>query len=78
MMMAFITIKKIPRVTMVIGMVRIIKIGLRKIFKKAREIATYSADKGSSTCTPGRIYAQKMMAAVVRMRFIMKPIFVYV
>ncbi len=57
-------IKNIPSVKMVIGMVRIIIIGLTIAFKKANVAAKIMAVIGPSKCTPGSIFAATNMAKV--------------
>lgn len=50
---AFITKRKKPRVKKVIGIVKIVKIGLTTVFKKAKTTATNKAVIKSLTSTPG-------------------------
>lgn len=52
-MPALITKRKKPSVKNVIGIVKIVKIGLTTVFKKANTTATKSALIKSVTCTPG-------------------------
>ena len=54
MMQALITNRKRPKVTMVIGMVRIIKIGFKIAFSNAKTIATMIAAANPLTATPGK------------------------
>ncbi len=64
MIKALIKIKKIPKVKMVIGMVRIIITGFTIAFKKARVAAKIIAVIGPSKCTPGSMFAVTKMARV--------------
>jgi len=53
MMIALITNKKRPNVIIVMGMVKITKIGFMILFNIANTRATKMADKKLSMCTPG-------------------------
>lgn len=64
MINAFIKIRNNPKVTMVIGMVNNIIIGLTMAFKKAKVAAKIIAAIGPSKCTPGRIFAVTKIANV--------------
>lgn len=57
MMMAFITSKKNPSVKKVMGIVKIVKIGLTNAFKKAKTTATKMADRNPLTSIPGSNFA---------------------
>ena len=48
------TNKNKPKVTIVIGMVRMIKIGFKTAFSNARTIATIIAAANPLTATPGK------------------------
>lgn len=62
MMKALIANKKSPKVKTVIGKVRSVSKGFTMVFKNAKTIATKTADKKSSTLTPGNILATKNTA----------------
>ena len=64
MIKALMKIKKIPKVKIVIGIVRIIITGLTIAFKKASVAAKMMAVIGPSKCTPGSIFAVTKMASV--------------
>jgi response regulator of citrate/malate metabolism len=70
MIMAFIISKNKPSVTMVIGKVRMIRIGLRITFKTAKTTATIIASIiGSSRVTPGRKLAMIITDRALRSNF---------
>ena len=56
-MIAFRIKRKNPRVKIVIGIVKIVKIGLTILFRKAKTTATRRALIKSLTSTPGSIHA---------------------
>ena len=74
MMQALITKRKSPKVTMVIGMVRTIKIGFKIALSNAKTIATIIAAANPLTATPGKKCARSnTIPAVIKslkMRFI--------
>lgn len=51
---AFITNKNNPKVTIVAGMVKKIKIGFKNVFNKAKTTATINAVEKLSTAIPGK------------------------
>jgi len=67
MMSIFITSRKRPKVSTVMGMVNSIKIGFIKLFNKPSTAATIMAVTVPLICTPGNIKtAIKMATAVIR------------
>jgi hypothetical protein len=62
--MAFIIKVKRPRLRILIGSVKIIKIGRKKAFKMPRIAAANKAVKKPFTCIPSITYEANMMAAV--------------
>lgn len=65
MIKAFMTSKNNPKVTIVIGKVRITRIGFNMAFKSARTIATIIAPVKPATSTPGRNFAKMTTATAV-------------
>lgn len=59
-----ITHKKRPKVTMVIGIVKKIRIGSIKIFKRVNTIAAGRAETNLSISAPGKIFAVTQMDAI--------------
>lgn len=74
MIIAFIKRRKIPKVIMVIGNVKIIKIGLTISRNKAKTMATISAEPYPATWMPGSISASTNTATPVRSSFKMSLI----
>jgi len=66
-MIPFITSRKSPKVIIVTGNVRIIRIGLTIELRRARTMATTNAVYTDETTTPGRIYPTTMMDMVLIM-----------
>lgn len=74
--LALITSKKSPKVTMVIGKVNIMKTGLTMAFKRPRTAATRIAVVKLATLTPGKKLAKTRTAMAVsrilKIKFIIK------
>ncbi len=68
--MALIINKNNPKVTIVMGKVKMTSIGLTSNRNKAMTIATIIAEPYPSTCTPGRIFAKTTTARAVRSNLI--------
>ena len=64
MIKALIKIRNSPNVNIVIGIVKIIIMGLTIAFKKASVAAKIIAVSGPSKCTPGKIFAVTKIARV--------------
>lgn len=78
MMQALMTNKKSPKVSMVIGSVRITMIGLTMKLSKLNAIATIMAVTYPSTDTWGRIYDKTTTATALRSNLMMKFIEVFI
>lgn len=65
---AFITKVKSQKVRILIGKVKIINIGLTKVFRTPRTTATIIAVTKFSTLTPGKIYEVAKTAKLFRRR----------
>ncbi len=66
MMNAFIKRRKIPKVTIVMGKVRITKIGFTISLRRAITMATTTAEPYPATFTPGKISAKTITAIAVK------------
>lgn len=72
--MALIKNKNNPKVTIVIGMVKNINKGLKKIFNRAKTTATTMALQKLRICTPGVIHTVRITIAAVTINFMRKGI----
>lgn len=74
--LALMTNKKSPKVTMVIGNVNIMKTGLTMAFKRPKTAATIIAVVKLATLTPGKKYAKTRTAMaeskILKTKFIIK------
>jgi hypothetical protein len=66
-MIPFITIRKSPKVKIVTGKVRMIRIGLTIVLRRARTTATTNAVYTDETTIPGRIYPTTIIEMVLIM-----------
>lgn len=76
MMQALMTSKNNPRVTTVIGKVRMTKMGFKRAFNNPKTMATIMAPVNPATLTPGRTLAKMMTATAVSKRRMIRFIFI--